>query len=70
MDPHHFGQPDCNPDPQQSEKPNLDPYQSSNSGAVEAENRAIEAHPVAVTGDYGGCSTTQHLALLIFLENI
>jgi hypothetical protein len=34
--------------------PDADPYQSPNSGAMEAENRPMEAHPVAVTAHNGG----------------
>ncbi len=38
MDPYHFG----NPDPNQSRKPDTDPHQILNSGAVEAQNGAME----------------------------
>jgi hypothetical protein len=53
MDPHHFGKLD--PEPYQNEKPESDPHQSQkqdphphlsqNSGALDAQNGAMKAHP-------------------------
>ncbi len=48
MDPHHFENPDS--DPQKSEKLNPDTHQSHNSGAVEVHNGGVGAENGAVEG--------------------
>jgi hypothetical protein len=54
IDPHQFGKSDWNPGRNRVKNPDPDPYQSPNSGAMEAENRPKEGHPVAVTAHNRG----------------
>jgi hypothetical protein len=52
MDPPHFRKSDQ--ETHHTEKPDPDPYRSPNSGPMEAENRRMKAHPVAVTAHNRG----------------